>query len=169
MKIIVLNGSPRKKNTSMLVAAFKEGAESKGHEVTEFRVAKMKIDPCLACEHCHGKGNGVCAIKDDFVELRAAIEASDMVVFASPIYYFNITGQLQTAISRFYAAPLDLVKKAALIMSSASPDVYDGAKAQYRDILKWYKAEDKGVFSFIGDVAEGDDACEEIRKFGANL
>ena len=169
MKITILNGSPRNKNTATLTAAFKAGAESKGHEVTEFKVAKMDIKPCVACEFCHGKGGGVCAIKDDFVEVRAALEASDMVVFASPIYYFNITGQLQTAISRFYAAPLDLVKKSALIMSSASPEVYDAAKAQYRDILKWFKGEDKGIFSFMGDVAEGDKACEEIKAFGASL
>lgn len=169
MKITVLNGSPRNMNTAKLTAAFTAGAQAAGHEVTEFRVAKMKIAPCTGCGFCKGKGNGVCAFKDEWVDVRAAIEASDIVVFASPIYYFNITGQLQCAISRFYAADLDFIKKAVLIMSSASPDVYDGAKAQYRDILNWYKAEDLGIFSYIGDIAEGDKACEELRAFGASL
>lgn len=169
MKIVILNGSPRNKNTACLSKAFIEGAAAAGHEATEYKVAKMKIAPCVACEFCHGKGEGVCAIKDEWVEVRAAIEASDMVVFASPIYYFALTGQIQTAISRLYAAPVDAVKKAALIMSSASPNVYDGAKAQYRDMLGWFKAEDKGVFSYMGDVAEGDAAYEEIKKFAASL
>lgn len=169
MKIVVLNGSPRNENTARLSKAFIEGAASAGHEASEIKVARKKIAPCMACEFCHGKGEGVCALKDDFVEVRAELEAADMVVFASPIYYFALTGQMQTAITRLYAAPVDIIKKAALIMSSASPNVYDGAKAQYRDMLGWFKAEDKGVFAYMGDIAEGDAAYEEIKKFGASL
>ena len=61
MKILVLSGSPRSgQNTATLVNAFKEGAESKGHEVTVVEVAKKEIKGCMACEYCHTKGNGTC-------------------------------------------------------------------------------------------------------------
>ena len=61
MKILVLNGSPRKNgNTAALVEAFKEGAESAGNEVKVWNVGTMKIAGCLGCEYCHTKGAGQC-------------------------------------------------------------------------------------------------------------
>ena len=60
MKITVLNGSPRPQgNTAKMTAAFREAAEGAGHTVTEFNVCRMNIHGCLACEYCHGKGEGV--------------------------------------------------------------------------------------------------------------
>ena len=58
MKIAILNGSPRKANTSAMVQAFMEGAKAVGHEVEEYQVGKMKIAGCLGCEYCHTKGAG---------------------------------------------------------------------------------------------------------------
>lgn len=169
MKIVILNGSPRVQNTAALCKAFTEGAESKGHEVTEFRVAKMKISPCSGCGYCKGRGEGRCAIMDEWSDVRRELEGADMVVFATPIYYFAPTPQLERAISRLYACDMDIVKKAALIMSSASPDVYTASIAQYKDMLKWFGAEDLGIFAYRGDIAEGDKACAEMKAFGVSI
>ena len=65
MKITILNGSPRKQNTAAMVEAFAEGAKAAGHEVETLQVGKLKIGGCLACEYCHGKGEGKCVQKDD--------------------------------------------------------------------------------------------------------
>ena len=54
MKIAVLNGSPRKENTAAMAEAFRQGAESAGHEVKVLHVGRMKIAGCLGCEYCHG-------------------------------------------------------------------------------------------------------------------
>ncbi|MBP3805660.1 MAG: flavodoxin family protein [Oribacterium sp.] len=56
MKIAILNGSPRKENTAAMVDAFKAGAEEAGNEVCVLHVGRMKINGCLGCEYCHGKG-----------------------------------------------------------------------------------------------------------------
>ena len=103
MNIVVLSGSPRKGgNTAIMVEAFKEGAESAGHAVEVVDVAAMKIAPCRACKYCFSHG-GDCAIPDDMAEVRERLKRADMLVFASPIYWFDISAQLKLAIDRMYA------------------------------------------------------------------
>ena len=102
MKITILNGSPRKQNTTAMVDAFAEGAQAAGHEVEIVQVGKMKIAGCLGCEYCHGKGEGQCIQKDDMEKVIPAYKDCDMVVFASPIYYFGMTAQIMAAIQRIY-------------------------------------------------------------------
>ena len=82
MIITVLNGSPRKENTSAMVDAFVEGAQEAGHEVEVLQVGKMKIAGCMGCEYCHTKGEGQCIQKDDFEKVLPAYKDCDMVVFA---------------------------------------------------------------------------------------
>ena len=103
MNILVLNGSPRPKaNTKAHIEAFKEGAEAKGHSVRVFNVGNMKINGCLGCEFCHTKGDGACVQKDDMQEIYPYLANSDMVVIASPIYYWGFSGQMMSLITRFY-------------------------------------------------------------------
>lgn len=102
MKVAIFNGSPRKENTSAMVQAFREGAEAAGHEVEEYHVGRMKIAGCLACEYCHTKGEGKCVQKDVMEKIMPAYEEADVIVFASPIYYFIMTAQMEAAIQRIY-------------------------------------------------------------------
>lgn len=170
MKILVLNGSPHGKgNTAALTGAFVEGAESKGHEVTVIQVGTKKIGGCKACEYCHTKGNGACIQQDDMGEVYEALKDTDLLVLASPVYYFGWSGQLQDTISRFYPMGKVAVKKGALILSSASPNVYDGPVAQYRNMLRYFGAEDAGVFTFHGEENQSEQALTQVREFGASL
>ncbi len=105
MKILVLNGSPRKNgNTAALVEAFREGAESAGHEVKIWNVGSMKINGCLGCEYCHGAGAGKCVQNDDMQQIYPDMADAEMVVWASPIYYWSLSGQMQSCITRFWFA-----------------------------------------------------------------
>ena len=96
MKITILNGSPRKENTAAMVDAFAEGAKTAGHQVEVLHVERMKIAGCLGCEYCHGKGEGKCVQKDDMEKVIPAYQDADMIVYASPIYYFCITAQIKS-------------------------------------------------------------------------
>lgn len=108
-----------------MVNGFKAGAEDAGHSVQIENVAHMSIRGCMACEYCHTKERGVCVQKDDMQKLYQEILSADMLVFASPIYYFNLSAQLQSAIHRTYAIDIPKnIKKTALIMSSGSAYVY---------------------------------------------
>ena len=117
MKILILNGSPRPNgNTAATTAAFQKGAEEAGHEVIEIRVCEKKIAGCRACEYCHTKGNGHCVQQDDMQAVYPLLDAADMIVLASPIYYHGFTGQLQCVINRIYALDRPKrLKKAALL------------------------------------------------------
>ena len=119
MKITILNGSPRKENTEAMVNAFAEGAKEAGHEVEILHVGKMKIAGCMGCEYCHGKGEGKCIQKDDMEKVIPAYLDCDMVVYASPIYYFDMTAQILAAMQRVYCiGKPPKAKKAALLLSS---------------------------------------------------
>ncbi len=170
MKIAIFNGSARKENTFAMTQAFKEGAEEAGHVVEEYHVGRMKIAGCMGCEYCHTKGEGNCIQKDDFEQLLPAYKEADMIVFASPIYYFGMTVQMEAAIQRVYCIGKPLkAKKAALLLSSGSAGVYDGAIAQFKDYMGYASIEASGIFTAAGSENKSDAKLEEIREFARKL
>ena len=99
-KILILSSSPRKDgNSDTLCHSFASGAKNKGHEVSEIFINNKNINFCKACAYCE-KHNGVCIIKDDMVDIIKEIFASDVIVFASPVYFYSISGQMKTFIDR---------------------------------------------------------------------
>lgn len=176
MKILVLNGSPRKHgNTMKMIEAFQEGAMLVGHQVNVVNVAYQKISGCLACEYCHQKENGVCVQKDDMQNIYTLLKEIEMLVIASPIYYHGITGQLKCAIDRLYAVlyPKEVVKslkKVAMILSSGDPDMYDGAMFSFKgDFLDYLGLKDVGVYTAYGDENGSEIKLKELRDFGMSL
>lgn len=176
MKILVLNGSPRKHgNTMKMIETFQEGAMSVGHQVNVVNVAYQKISGCLACEYCHQKENGICVQKDDMQNIYTLLKETEMLVIASPIYYHGISGQLKCAIDRLYAVlyPKEVVKslkKVAMILSSGDPDMYDGAMFSYKgDFLDYLGLKNMGVYTAYGDENGSEIKLKELRDFGMSL
>ncbi len=170
MKIAVFNGSPRKENTSALIDAFREGAEAAGHTVDVYHVGKMKIAGCLACEYCHTKGGGTCVQKDDLEQIMPAYKEADMIVFASPIYYFSMTAQIEAAIQRVYCIGKPAkATKAALLLSSGSPGVYDSAIAQFKGYMAFTKIDIAGIITANGDENKSEAKLAEVRDFAKSL
>ncbi len=153
MNILVLNGSPRPQGeTAKMIAAFREAAEKAGHAVKVMDVCRMNIRGCLACEYCHGKGQGACVQKDDMQAIYDMLPQTDMLVLASPIYYHNLSGQLKCAIDRFYAALFpaapERLKKAAMFLASGDPDMDTGARFSFEgDFLGYLGLEDLGLYT----------------------
>ena len=124
-KIVILNGSPRKTgNTSSLTAAFAEGAKAAGNEVTEFHLAGMNIRGCLGCWG-GGKDEACpCVQKDDMQQIYPVYREADVVVLASPLYYWFISGWLKNAFDRLFAVAecdpnyRNPVKESVLIMAA---------------------------------------------------
>ena len=103
-KIVVLNGSPRKNgNTSALVREFSKGAESTGNTVTVFFLGDMDIHECKGCFGGHSSRECPCVQKDDMDKIYPVVRESDIVVLATPLYYWNMSGQLKTAVDRLFA------------------------------------------------------------------
>ena len=169
MKITVLNGSPRKENTAAMVDAFVEGAQEAGHEVEVLQVGKMKISGCMGCEYCHTKGEGQCIQKDDFEKVLPAYKDCDMVVFASPIYYFAMSAHMEAAIQRVYCIGKPAAKKAALLLSSGSAGVYDASVAQFKAYMAYAGIEVAGVITANGEENKSEAKLNEVRAFAQGL
>ena len=170
MKIVILNGSPRKGgNTAALVKAFTEGAESKGHSVIQFPVGTMNIRGCIACEACRKSGSGKCVQQDEMQQVYPDAADADMIVLASPVYFWSFTGQMQSAISRLYCLGKLNADKYAMILSSGSPNVYDAVNAQFDMLLKWFSGKDAGRYMFNGGEQQSEENLNQLRAFGASL
>lgn len=169
MKIAVFNGSPRKQNTAAMIDAFCEGAKAAGHEVEVYPVGRMHIAGCKGCEYCHTKGGGACIQKDDFEKLLPAYRESDMIVFASPIYYFGMTAQMEAAIQRVYCiGKPQKAKKAALLLSAGSCG-FEAAIAQFEGYMEYSQIENAGVITAAGSENQSPEKLAEIRAFAGNL
>ena len=142
---------------------YKKAAEAAGHQVTLMNVSNKKIAGCLACEYCHKKGNGACIQKDDMEELYPLMAEADVLVLAAPIYYFTLCAQIQAPIQRMYCVNKPAkVQKMALLVSSYSPGVYDGAKAEYRDICGYWGVTDTGVVTAKIDEQKTEETKAKI-------
>lgn len=170
MKITILNGSPRAASTAAMAKAFAEAAEAAGHEVETLHVGRMNIAGCKGCEYCHTKGEGKCIQKDDMEKVMPAYLESDMIVYASPIYYFGMSAQMMAAIQRVYCIGKPAkATKAALLLSSASPGVYDGAIGTYKAMLAYTGLKDMGIITANAGEGGPDTKLDQIRELAANL
>lgn len=136
-KIVILNGSPRKNgNTSALVRSFTDGAESVGNTVIEFHLDSMDIHGCKGCFGGHSDRECPCVQKDDMVEIYPAVKECDVVVLASPLYYWNMSGQLRTAVDRlFYCSESRMAGKLAASVVSCRRG---GASAAFDRLNKYF-------------------------------
>jgi multimeric flavodoxin WrbA len=104
MKVIAINGSPRKNcNTAQLLKKSLEGAESKGADTELIHLYELNYKGCNSCFSCKSKGGksyGVCSVNDDLKEVIIKIEESDAVIFGSPIYLGSVTGEMRSFMER---------------------------------------------------------------------
>ena len=159
MKILILTGSPRKNgNSNTLVDNFAKGAKEKGHEVVRFDSAFKNVHPCTACDHCGMDGD--CVYKDDFNFVKENIVDADMVVFATPMYYFGISAQLKAVIDRFYSIneKIHKPKKSALFMTYA-----DTRAIEAEPIKKHYET----LLNYLGWTSVGEIIASGVWQAGS--
>ncbi|MFH2012791.1 MAG: flavodoxin family protein [Pseudomonadota bacterium] len=102
MKLTVFNGSPRGKNgnTHFMVKEFIQGVKEAGSEIENIFLTEKEINYCLGCFDCWTKTPGKCIQKDDMEGLLREFMSSDIVVFATPLYVFNVTGLMKNFMDR---------------------------------------------------------------------
>ena len=123
MKVLVITGSMRKNgNTSILADEFIRGANDAGHETDKVELRDKKFGDCFGCRACH-KNGGVCVQKDDVAEILEKMKNADVIVLASPMYYFTWTGLMKRFLDRTYPLlPLLQNKNFYLITLGGVPD-----------------------------------------------
>lgn len=132
-KIVIFKGSPRKNGyTAKLLEQVAKGAKSKGAEVIEFDLNNPGIRGCQGCFYC--RTHDGCAIKDYLQPMYEAIKEADAIVFGSPIYYYQITGQAKVWFDRTFPmfgehfVPRHPGKKLITIFTQGHPDSKIGAE-----------------------------------------
>ena len=158
-KIVILQGGGRPQgNTAQLAEAFAKGAMESGHQVEILSLGKYKVHGCIGCNACrYGKP---CVQKDDFQQLVPRLLEADLIVFASPLYFWTISSQLKAVIERFYSLaqedpqpPMGRYEKypfrdCALLMTSADNFfwTFEQAVAYYRfTLVRYIGFRDRGM------------------------
>ena len=157
MNILILTGSPRKgSNTDMLANAFADGARLK-HNVEIVSVNDYKINACIGCNTCFTRDGNKCFQNDGMEQIYAKMANADMLVVASPVYFYGISAQLKNIVDRCHT-PMRKnfkIKNTAMLLvaGSSKPCVFDAIVRQYQLIVDYFHFEDKGMI-LVGGVNE---------------
>ena len=129
-RILVINGAARiNGNTDIILNKLIKSAVQTDVQIKQIDARKKKIKDCIGCYHC--KDNTACSIKDDMVEVYEELNRSALIIFASPVYWWGVTGIMKVLIDRLYLYYSDLNKpyiegKKAIIISpmDMNSDIY---------------------------------------------
>ena len=149
MKILVLQASPNAKgSTAILGDELARGAREAGHEVTRVDVCDLDIAPCTGCVACGYEGP--CVQRDDMDALRKQILASDMLVLATPLYYYGMSAQLKTVVDRFCSANASItgrrLRSALLTVAWNADDwTFEALEAHYHTLVRYLHWQDCGM------------------------
>lgn len=182
-KLLVFTGSPRKDgNSTILALEAARAAREAGASVEVINLARLKINPCRACDRCRDRGPGECVQKDDMKKLYPRLKEAEAIILAHPVYWFTINAQTKLFIDRWYAFGGDEYagfknKKVGLILTYADRDVFSSggvnALRAYQDIFGYLGAEIKGMVyasaASPGQVRKQPGLLKEARNLGKDL
>lgn len=149
MKIIALQGSPNiDGSTAILVEEFARGAREAGHAVERVDVARLDVRPCTGCVACGYEGP--CVQRDGMGAVRSSLLAADMIVLATPLYYYGMSAQLKTVVDRFCSFNASLTArhlKSALLAVAWNADdwTFEALAAHYRTLVRYLQMDDCGM------------------------
>lgn len=166
MKILAIQGSPRPKvsNTEVLLQEFLKGANSQGAKTETIYLKGKKINYCIGCYACWTKTPGVCIHKDDMPEILQKICECDIIVYATPLYNYNVTGLfkvfqdrtlplldphiIKTGNAHRHPARYETKRKMVLISNCGFPEIkhFDGLRKVFRTM------EENGYVPLIGEM-----------------
>ncbi len=102
MKILAFQGSPRRGgNTDLLLQALLRGAQESGAQIEKFDLYRLRLEPCLECGQCDE--TGVCVLSDDMEIIYPKLDKAQVIIVASPIFFYNITARTQALVERSQA------------------------------------------------------------------
>lgn len=161
MKILAINGSPRKGwNTDILLQKVLEGATSAGAETEMVHLYDLKFRGCVSCMACKLRKEprpNRCVLRDDLTDVLDKAHEADAIVMGSPIYFSEVTGMMRCFIERFlfqylnyddFAAPLSPKKRIAMVYTMNAPESMFG-QIGYDALFQRYES---WMRNFFGDV-----------------
>ncbi len=175
--IIILTGSMRKNgNTALLAQRFADGA-AVNNNVEIVSVADYKVNPCIGCNNCFSREGNQCFQNDDMIQIYEKLRNADIVVIASPVYFYGISAQLKAIVDRLHTPMRNTfhIRKLGLLLVGAAqlPNLFEPIIMQYQMVLDFFKLEGIGTVLVrgakdIGDI-EGHTALEEAYELGVSV
>ena len=175
-KIFIVSSSPRKDgNSDTLANEFARGAAEAGHEVMKVNVRDLDLKFCLGCLYCQEHDR--CVINDSMNVICPQVQSSDVLVFATPVYYYEMSGQLKTFLDRLN--PLFLRKnkfKEVYLLATAAedePTTTDGVQKGVEGWIECFEGVKLKRVIFGGGVTDkgeiaGSPALKEAYEAGFN-
>lgn len=176
-KVLILSSSLRPhSNSDLLASAFAEGAREAGNEVDEISLKGKDIAFCKGCMVCQKTQK--CVISDDAAETSEKIKNADVLVFATPVYYYGLSGQLKTMLDR--CNPLyttDYSFRDVYLLATAAEDEKQTVEGTIKGIQGWVDCFEKAglietVFAGgVNDAGEiqGHTAMEKAYEIGKSI
>ncbi len=175
--VLVLSSTLRKNgNSELLAKEFFKGAQEAGNNVEFVTLQDKEIKFCKGCLACQKLGS--CVIKDDSIEITEKMKNADVIAFASPIYYYEMSGQLKTMLDRANALfTSDYKFRDIYFLSTAADSDKHSADIAIQGIKGWIacfsKTEFKGAVLAAGVEAPGDvinsSAMKEAYELGKDV
>ncbi|MEI6306289.1 MAG: flavodoxin family protein [Deltaproteobacteria bacterium] len=176
-KVLVLSGSPRKGgNSELLCDQFMQGAAEAGNQVEKIFVCDKTINYCTACDACQGNG-GRCVQKDDMAGILNKMVSADVLVMATPVYFYTMNAQMKTLIDRTYARYTEVSNKEMYFIMTAAvgnKDLLERTLESLRGFVSCLTgAREKGVIYGTGAWNKGDisksPAMDQAYEMGKNV
>ena len=176
-KVIVISTSLRHgSNSDMLAEKFAEGAKAAGNEVEKISLVGKNIQFCKGCMACQKMGR--CIIKDDVNDIMAKVRNADVVVWATPIYYYEMSGQMKTLIDRMNAMyEQDYQFRDVYLLTTAAEDEEETPKRAETGLTGWIDCYPKSRLTgtlFCGGVndareIEGNPKLQAAYEMGKSI
>ena len=176
-KVIVISTSLRRgSNSDMLADKFVEGAKTAGNEVEKISLVGKNIQFCKGCFGCQKLGR--CVIDDDVNDIMAKVMQADVVCWATPIYYYEMSGQMKTLIDRMNAMyEQDYQFRDVYLLTTAAEDETETPKRAEIGLTGWidcYPKSHLAAHLFCGGVndareIEGNSKLNDAYKLGNEL
>ncbi len=177
-RVVIITTSLRaRSNSDILAEKVAEGAKAAGHEVEVISLKDKTINFCRGCLACQKTFQ--CVTKDDAVEIAERVKEADTLVFATPIYYYEMSGQMKTLLDRLNPLyPSDYKFRNVYMLMTAAEDEAPVCEKAVSGLKGWIdcfgKAEFKGSLfcggiNDMGEAAEKNKELEEAHEFGEKL
>ncbi len=176
-KVLVLSSSPRKGgNSDVLCDRFIQGAQDAGNVAEKIFLRDNKIGYCIACDYCQ-KNSGVCTQKDDMAEILEKMIAAEVIVLATPVYFYSMDAQMKTLIDRTVARYTELRDKEFYFILTAADSgkrATEGTLVSLRGFTSCLGgAKEKGIVYGTGAWKMGDikssEAMDQAYEMGKQV
>lgn len=176
-RITIFLSSPREDgNSDKLAKAFINGAKSASHKVNIVIIREQKINGCLGCEYCYAN-HGECIQQDDMQDIYHLLEETDVVVFATPIYYQGFPSQLKAVVDRLYVSENRAfpITESILLATYATPgyEMSEQTTSYFKCLINYHGWKNRGIIMVSGlderDDIVGNSALDRAFDLGYTL